>query len=242
MPSLTIACTTFFKGLLNTYSKTGWLQMKLTFALLITFIMQVNAKGFSQNITFSGKDVPLEKLFNVIEEQTGYVVFYNYTVIQDAKLVTIHVKDVPLEQFLKDCFSNQELKYVIEGKTILVTKKDKTTDIESVINLPPAINVHGHVSNNQVAPMSGATVTLKGTNISVLTDSNGNFSISAPENGTLVISYIGYKSEEVPVNGRSELIVSIQELNKGLDEVVVMGYQSQKRSDITGSCFSCQCR
>ena len=163
------------------------------------------------------------------------MVFYNYTVIQGAKPVTIHVKDVPLEQFLKDCLSNQELKYVIEGKTILVTRKDVPAIVESVATLPVAINVHGHVTSKSGGPLGGATVTLKGTTISVLTDSNGNFSISAPENGVLVISYVGYKSEEVLVNGRTELIVSIEELNKGLEEVVVMGYQSQKRSDITGA-------
>jgi TonB-dependent starch-binding outer membrane protein SusC len=234
MLSLTIGFKPFFKGV-EVYCLPGWLQMKLTFVLLITFMLQVNAKGFSQKITFSGKNVPLEKLFNVIEEQTGYVVFYNYTVIQGARPVTIHAKDAPLEQFLKDCLSNQELKYVIEGKTILVTKKDMAAVIETTPNLPPPIKVHGHVSSKSGSSMGGATVTLKGTKISVLTDSNGNFSINVPEDGTLVISYIGYKSEEVTVNGQSELIVSIQELNKGLEEVVVLGYQSQKRSDITGA-------
>ena len=68
-----------------------------------------------------------------------------------------------------------------------------------------------------------------------LTDASGKFVLNVPDSGVLVISYIGYKTEEIAVNGRSELIVNIQELNKGLDEVVVIGYQSQKRSDLTGA-------
>ena len=209
--------------------------MKLTFLFLITFLLQVNARGFSQKITFSGKEVPLEKLFKVIEEQTGYVVFYNYTVIQEAKPVTIYAKDLPLEQFLNNCLSNQSLKYVIEGKTILVTRKDPSPGTESVTVIPPPIDVHGQVLNKAGNPFSGATVLLKGTTISVLTDANGKFSMNVPDTGVLIISYVGYKTEEIAVNGRSELAVRIQELNKGLDEVVVIGYQSQKRSDLTGA-------
>src|SRR6478735_7568276 len=138
MLSLTIGFKPFFKGL-DQYCKHGWLQLKLTFVLLISFIIQLNARGFSQKITFSGKDVPLEKLFKVIEDQTGYVVFYNYTVIQGTRPVTIHAKDLPLEQFLNGCLTNQDLKYVIEGKTILVTKKDLKPGIDSNSDLPPPI-------------------------------------------------------------------------------------------------------
>ena len=112
--------------------------MKLTFVFFIIFLLQANARGFSQKVTFSGKDVPLEKLFKVIEEQTGYVVFYNYNVIQGAKPVTIFAKELPLEQFLNTCLSNQDLKYVIEGKTILVTKKDSSPGNESAsLFFPP---------------------------------------------------------------------------------------------------------
>ena len=234
MLCLTIGCKVPLKGL-GCFVKKSNLRMKLTFVFIITFLLQVNAKGFSQKVTFSGKDVPLEKLFKVIEEQTGYVVFYNYDVIQEAKPVTIFAKDIPLEQFLNNCLSNQPLKYVMEGKTILITKKDPSSGLESVRYIPPTIDVHGQVLNKAGSPLSGATVSLKGTSISVVTDASGKFSLVVPDSGVLIISYIGYKTEEIAVNGRSELVISIQELNKGLDEVVVVGYQSQRRSDLTGA-------
>ncbi len=234
MLCLTIGCKAPLKGW-GCFVYNSSLRMKLTIIFFITFLLQVNARGFSQKISFSGKDVPLEKLFKVIEEQTGYVVFYNYNVIQEAKPVTIFAKDLPLEQFLNNCLSNQPLKYVIEGKTILITKKDSTSGIESVRFIPPTIDIHGQVLNKAGSPLIGATVSLKGTNISVITDASGKFSLTVPDSGVLIISYIGYKTEEIAVNGRSELIVSIQELNKGMDEVVVVGYQSQRRSDLTGA-------
>ena len=123
MRFLTIGCKAPFRG--TGFSlKQSLMPLKFTFVFLFTFLVRVNAREFSKKVTFSGKDVPLEKLFNVIEEQTGYVFFYDYQVIQHAKPVTIHARDLPLELFLNDCFRNQELEYVIEGKTILVKKKD----------------------------------------------------------------------------------------------------------------------
>jgi TonB-dependent starch-binding outer membrane protein SusC len=241
---LTIGCEAPFRGPDPVYKQFG-LPVKMTCILLTCFLLRVNAntnprnltgaKSNAEKVTFSGKNVPLEKLFNVIEDQTGYVVFYNSAVVQNAKPVTIHVKDIPLEQFLENCLSNQGLKYVIEGKTILITKNDLTTVSETVPVLPSPVDVHGHVSDSLGNPMSGATVLLKGTKLSVTTDLSGNFSMSAPEHSTLIVSYIGYKSQEILVNGTTLLSVSMQELSKGFDEVVVVGYQSQRRSDITGA-------
>ena len=241
---LTIGCNAPFRGP-DPACKQLWLHLIMTFILLTCFLLQADAKGtswnlagiikYSEKVTFSGKNVSLEKLFNVIEDQTGYVVFYNYIIIQNAKPVTIHAKDFPIEQFLENCLSNQGLKYVIEEKTILITKKDQTSVVEMLPLLPPPNDVHGHVSDNLGNPMGGATVSIKGTTVSVLTDTSGNFSINAHENSTLIISYAGYKSQEILVSGATIFTVSMQELNNGLDEVVVVGYQSQKRSDITGA-------
>ena len=194
MLSLTIGYKAPLQGLGCFVHKSG-LHLKLTFVFFIAFLLQVTAKGFSQKVTFSGKDIPLEKLFKVIEEQTGYVVFYNYGVIQDAKPVTVFAKDLPLEQFLNIILSNRSLKYVIEGKTILVTKMDSAHAVEAAGLIPPLKEVHGQVLNKAGNPLSGATVMLKGTNKSVVTDANGKFSMNVPDDSAvLVISYVGYKT------------------------------------------------
>ena len=231
---LTIGFKALYKGL-GCFLKENDLCIKFTFVFLFTLFLQVQAHGLTEKVTFSGKDVPLEKLFSVIEEQTDYVVFYNYTVVQNAKPVTIHAKNTPLEQFLLECLIHQELKYVIEGKTILVTKNETPTASAELSIFPPNLDIQGHVANNGGSPMGGATVQLKGTNISVVTDVNGDFKLNVPANGTLIVSFVGYKTQEFPINGQSVFSVKIQEINKGLDEVVVIGYQSQKRSDITGA-------
>src|ERR1700676_3092781 len=95
--------------------------------------------------------------------------------------------------------------------------------------------VKGNIKDVNSDPMVGATVSLKGTKTTVQTDSSGDFIIDAPANGILVISFSGYKQTQFPVNGRPNLNIVLHIDSKNLNEVVVIGYQSQKRSDVTGA-------
>ena len=81
------------------------LVMKITVFFLTAFFLQTSASSYSQQITFSGKDISLDKAFAAIEQQTGYVVFYNYSALKDARKITINVRGIPLETFLKECSS-----------------------------------------------------------------------------------------------------------------------------------------
>src|SRR5689334_9963618 len=103
------------------------LVMKLTFVLLTAAALHVSAKGTSQTVTFSGSNVPLEKVFSVIKQQTGFVVFFDYGMLEGTKPVTVSVKDAPLETFLKDVLKGQKLDYSIKKKTIFI--KPNTTAI-----------------------------------------------------------------------------------------------------------------
>lgn len=101
------------------------------------------------------------------------------------------------------------------------------------------INVKGVVTDAAGEPVIGASVVQKGnTNHGTITDLGGNFTLSVPANGTLVITYVGYKTVEVAIKGKPSVTVSLEEDNETLDEVVVVGYGTQKRSDITGSVTS----
>src|SRR5580698_9604558 len=94
------------------FSNKTVLVMKLTSFLIIVACLQVSARGLSQTVTFSGKDVPLEKVFSVIKEQTGYLVFFDYAVLDGSKTVTLSVKDAPLQDFLKQLLQGQLLDFV----------------------------------------------------------------------------------------------------------------------------------
>ncbi len=216
-----------------TFSKGIWLAMRLTAFFLTVFFLQTSANSFSQQITFSGKNVPLEKVFSVIEKQTGYVVFYNYATIQESKPITLRTKKMPLEEFLALCFKDAMLKYVIEGKTILVTKKEETSPLKVKV---PVGDVHGKVTDSAGNPIYGVTIAVRGTNISTESDNTGEFVLHGMNhNATLLISHIGYESQLIKLEGRSEVIIRLLVSISKLDEVQVIAYGTVTRQLNTGA-------
>lgn len=218
--------------------------MKLTVILLTAVFLQASAIGYSQKITFSGKDVSLEKIFSVIEKQTGYVVFYNYSALKEAKTVTINAKDVALQEFLEDCFADQPFKYVIEGKTILIARKNPPqTTSEEKQAIPPPIDVHGRLVNENGEPVA-ATVTVKGTNNATATDADGNFLLkNVDENATLVITGVNIETREMKLSpsvtlslSKGEVLsITVKTKISSLNEVVVnKGYYTTTQKLNTG--------
>ena len=96
------------------------MQVKLTAIILFLACIQVNAEGYAQNVGFSGTNVSLKKVFSAIKKQTGYTVFCNYKIIENADRVTLDLKSVPLEKLLSASLSNQNLGYTIVGKTLVI--------------------------------------------------------------------------------------------------------------------------
>ena len=96
-------------------------------------------------------------------------------------------------------------------------------------------NISGKITGVNGDPLSGVTVSVKNSTVTTLTDVDGNFSLSVPPNATLVITYVGYVTQEVPVAGRKQLLISLTVTGNTLEEVVVMGYTTQKKKDLTGS-------
>lgn len=101
-----------------------------------------------------------------------------------------------------------------------------------------SININGIVTNKEKEPLSGVTIAVKGMNISSTTHVKGNYSITAPSNGILIFSYVGFKSQEIPVNNRSKIEVMLEESISSMDQVVVVGYGSARKKDLTGSVTS----
>ena len=221
------------------------LVMKLTVFFLTAFFVQATASSYSQQITFSGKDVSLETIFSVVEKQTGYVVFYNYSAIKDSRKITINARGIPLKDFLDKCIENQPLTYSIENKTVLVTKAkpssfpsltEKTSDTTRP-NAPP-IDVRGRVVDAKGEPVPGATVVVKGSKKGTKTDGEGNFMLENIEvNSTLIISSIGFETKEVFITGKT-VIVKMNEIIGRLDETVIIGYGTTTQRFNTGNVTS----
>ena len=211
------------------------LVMKITTFLLIITLTNVSAAAFSQ-ITINEKNVSLEKVLKVIKKQTGYLVFYNDQDLQYANKIDVDFKNATLDDALNTCFTDQPLNYTIINKTIVIQKKEETFMDKIRSTLDMAVVIKGKVLNERGDPIQGVTVKVKnGGGRLVLTNAEGNYTIAAANQETLVFSFIGYKTKEVAVGTQAVINVSLEPESAVLDQVVVVGYGTTKRKDLTGS-------
>ena len=211
--------------------------MKLASILIVALTLQVSAAVSSQTVTFSGKNVAVKKVLSVIKDQTDYVFFYDVALLKNVKPISINVVNSPIEGVLEKVFVNQPITWLIEGKTIsFVPKVEKVKEL--TVSASIQNQVKGKVVDEKGNPIPGANIIVKGTNISTQTNFDGDFSISVSEsNAKLIISFIGMDSQEVAV-GKSPLTIVLKEGGQKLDEVVVVGYGKQKKTNLTGAVAS----
>ena len=213
--------------------------MKVTAFLLTVAFVQVHAKGISQ-VTLSLREAPVEKVFREIERQTGYGFLYTKEMLAGLPQVTINVRNAQVKEVLNQCFKNEPLEYSIDKNTIVITRKvsaTKTSVAEPVPTLPPPIEIHGRVVNQQGQPLQNVSVLITGTQTGTTTNSEGRFTINAPDDKNIVleISSVGYQTKKVNVGKQTEINIVLEVDIAGLNDVVVVGYGTQKKSDLTGS-------
>jgi TonB-linked SusC/RagA family outer membrane protein len=212
--------------------------MKLSAILLLGFFLHVSAKGVSQTISFTGRNVPLQRAFSAIKDQTGYLVVYNSDLLDRSKGITISVKDQPLEVFLQEILKNQALDYIIEKKTIVISGKIVPASPESEpVNQPlPPITIMGRVLDENGAPMTGVSVMNQATKSGTFTDAKGEFTLAAKQGETIEFSFVGYGVKQIRVGASTSRITVVLARKSGqLEETVVIGYGSTQRKDLTGS-------
>lgn len=211
--------------------------MKFSLIILLCACLQVSARSYAQSVTLSERNAPLEKVFRYIEKQTGYVFFFDHSLVDKAARVSVNFKSYPLDLALDLCLKDQPLTYSIVGKNIVI--KQKETGIVSKIIFEKAqdttVNVNGRVSDAKGEPLPGASVAIKNTSTGTATDGNGVFKLKAPRGAVLVISYIGYKGQEITVTNDQPLNITLQLAVSSTDEIVVIGYGTVRKSDLTGS-------
>jgi TonB-linked SusC/RagA family outer membrane protein len=221
-------------------SRKFFLVMKLSAVFLVVASLAVSARGFSQNIDYSGKDVPLSEVFSILHQQTGYVFFYNDADINGKATVTVTFRHTPLKEALNEILIAQKLNYTIQGKTIFI-QSDPEIEATSLNGAakPVAVKIHGRVTDRNGNPLVGVTISVKGAPIGTTSDANGYYSLSLADSSvTLVYSYIGYKREEIRINGRAQIDAVLSTNVSGLDQVVVIGYGTTEKKDLTGAISS----
>ena len=213
--------------------------MKLTAILLFAAALQVTAKGVAQEkITLSLANTSLEKVFDQIEAQTGFVFIYKDETVKDKK-VSIQVTNATLAQALDICLKGQALTYKIVGKSVAIKSEKPISTSYADGVAPPLIDVRGRVVNEKGEPVEGVTVTVKGSSQKTVTDKNGEFSLATVEqDATLVFTHVSMEGFELKVSGRTELAISLKTKVSALGDVIVTvntGYEKIPKERATGS-------
>jgi TonB-linked SusC/RagA family outer membrane protein len=209
--------------------------------LVFNFVLATNVNGQYKSIEevkvkIEKKSATLVELFRTIESQTPFNFLYDQNHIDENLLISVQSKSGSVESFLQEVALQANLSFRQVNNGIDV-KRHKTADpVPSLADLP--ISVTGTVTDERGEPMPGVTIIVEGTNVGTVTDFDGNYSIEADEGEVLVFSFIGYEKQKRTVGSSNIISVKMVEDASSLDEVVVVGYGTQKKSDITGSVAS----
>ena len=214
--------------------KKFFLVMKITAFLLFVAIIQVSASSYAQNINLSETNAPLVKLFSEIKAQSGYNFLYTDDILKVAKSVTIKVKSAKINDVLDQIFANQPLTYTISNSTIVVKEKEQTI-LDRIKSALTSIPITGKITDQTGKQLPGVTITNKKSKIVAVSDADGNFNISADKGDILVFTFVGYSSKQVIVGDRGIINISLEQKTSDLNQVVVIGYGSSKKKDLTGS-------
>lgn len=215
-----------------------WLVMKLTTILLLAACLQISAKGLTQTLTLTFRNAPLEKVFSEIQRQTGYSFFYEDGLLKGARPVDIAVVKASITQVLDACFTNQPYTYKIVNTAISVRRKEQLADVSR----PPTpetgdpVTVSGKVTDPQGNPLVGANVKVKGSNVGVVTDNLGRFTLSNIDaNAVLEVSFVGHEGQVISIKNKSNLVIALSLRQSILDETIIIAYGTSSRRFTTGN-------
>lgn len=235
----------------TTFRQAGWMPpvqmlriMRMLAFMLFAFCLSVHANSNAQTVTLSGKSISIKQVFAAIEQQTGYVVFYNEDLLSGVKPVSVSVKNIPLNRLLTLVLTEQSLDYVIQDKTIILSRS-VAQNAPAVIKQPPAPPVKLRITDSSGIPLQGASVTVRNSKLSAIADANGEVSMTVNEGDVLLVSFVGYSDASLTVTTavleRSGITVVLRALETSLEEVAITintGYQTIAREKMTGATVS----
>jgi TonB-linked SusC/RagA family outer membrane protein len=202
-------------------------------AILLSLFLTVFALNASaQKVTLSFQNETFEKVLSSIKQQTRLSLVFSEQFVDLNRKVSINVKSVPVEDALKQLLIGTNLSYEIKNNKLYFVEKKAEESKETPIK---SKKITGLVTDEKGEPIIGASIFVKGTKTGTVSGINGNFSIDALDNSIFVVSYIGYTSTEIKVGAQKELTIKLNENTKDLNEVIVMGYSSQRKSELSSS-------
>ncbi len=205
--------------------------------LLLNLVLGIDANGQYKNIeevrvTLSGEELTINQFFREVQRQTPFKFSYDNRDVDRQFSLTFAQKEGPIIEFLRQASSQSELSFRQVNHGIDVMKR-KGNVVEVTVADP--VTISGTVTDENGEPMPGVTIVIEGTNVGTVTDIDGQYSLEADENAVLVFSFVGYDSQRRPVGTSSTIDVQLSQDSQSLEEVVVVGFGTQKKVNLTGS-------
>lgn len=210
--------------------------MKLTFFFLVISLLTFTAGATAQKVSISFNHAKVKKVLSAISKQTGLGVAYSEQIVNQDRVVSIHVEDADATVALDKLVANTNLGYEIKNNKIYLFEKQFINPKAAGIQQKKQIS--GTVTDQNGEPIIGANVVEKGTTNGTVTDIQGNFALNINTNSTLIVSYIGYNTKEIQTDNNSTINIKLQEDSQSLEEIVVVGYGTQKKVNLTGAIAS----
>lgn len=217
------------------------MKLSLLFFVTLSFVLQANS-SYSQKtkISLDKQSVTVKEVLDEIEATTEFKFLFNTKAVNLNRKVSIKVNKAPISKVLDMLFKDANTSYEIDNRKILLrqeeSKNEGTGNRQTLINEKPQSQVNGNVTDSKGVPLPGANIVVKGTTNGVIADFDGNFSIDvADQNAVLVVTFLGFATKEIEVNGQATINILLEESAAGLEEVVVVGYSTQRKQDLTGA-------
>ena len=209
--------------------------MRLTTLALIVFSLNISATVYSQKtkLSLDVNNQSIKEILYLIENQSEFRFIYESGKINLDKKVSVREKEQTVETILNRLFAKEGIKYEITENNFILINPIEMNDNQRAAQEKKHLT--GIVTDEKGEPIIGANVVEKGTTNGTVTDIDGKFSLEVDDKSMLMVSYIGYNTKNVPVSGKSSLTIDLSEDTKALDEVVVVGYGTQKKVNLTGS-------
>lgn len=209
--------------------------MRLVFFFLCVSVFSAFAtETYSQStkLSLSLNDVTIGDVLRSIEDQSEFRFFYTEKVSTEKK-VSVDFRKTTINEVLDELFKETNISYRVVGRQIALFQNGSNPEF---MQSGQSREVKGKVTNTSGEPIPGATIAIKGTSIGIITDDNGNYTLpKVPEGSILIFTFVGMKAQEVPSQGKSVIDVKLEEETIGIEEVVAIGYGTQKKRDMIGS-------
>lgn len=210
---------------------------------LLAMAINVQASTYSESVKFDLKmnKVSLKEVFQTITEQSEFKFIYNNDVVNDKQKVSVNTDGARVEEILDEILPQFNLEYRVVDRQVIVfpTETKAKTETATPGNAQQQKTISGKVVDDKGAPLPGVAVVVKGTTVGVVTDIDGNYSLQVPANAQiLAFSFIGMKAQEVTIGNQTTINIAMTADVTDLDEVVVVGYGTQKRANVVGAVTS----